>query len=559
MRLKDAAAAADVLVMGPDCGTAVVGGVALGFANVVRPGSGRHRRGLRHRRPAGHVPARRRRGRAEPLPRCRRAATCRRPSAGRSTRQALAALADDPATETVARGLQAAGTPRCSPTSRRMPPSWACRCTGRRSGAGRPDLTAAVEAFLAGRGPRPVPTWPVTRSRRRSDRGRWPSAPARLRGLFCGGTLADEAMLVAGGELGGIRCNIPLAPELALGADLRDPGHVVIDFGDDGLTRGRAHPMIDPTLRLERIAARGRRPHAAACCCSTSCSATAPTPTRPPSSRTPCGRPARPPRADGRDAAGRRLADRHRRRPAGLERAAPSRSPTAGASVLLSNAAATRHALAPAREPRDRRRPADPPATDPCAACSRPTRSSRPPGSRCSPTRCAHQAVPVTETAVAAADGRHRRPTSPASWRDPRRAAANALALRADDRRRRRPRRRAAGPRGAGPRARHLPARRAAARVGAGLRADARRPHRRDALRGPGRHRRGRRGRASPQATVRRSSRATTATPSARWPASSARRCGSTSCATTCTATRRGARSTRASARCCATAPTVPR
>ncbi len=39
VRLKDAAAAADVLVMGPDCGTAVVGGVALGFANVVSSGS----------------------------------------------------------------------------------------------------------------------------------------------------------------------------------------------------------------------------------------------------------------------------------------------------------------------------------------------------------------------------------------------------------------------------------------------------------------------------------------------------------------------------------------
>jgi FdrA protein len=30
---------------------------------------------------------------------------------------------------------------------------------------------------------------------------------------------------------------------------------VVIDFGDDALTAGRAHPMIDPTLRLEAIAA----------------------------------------------------------------------------------------------------------------------------------------------------------------------------------------------------------------------------------------------------------------------------------------------------------------
>ena len=34
IRLKDAAAEHDgVLVMGPDCGTAVVGGVGLGFAN----------------------------------------------------------------------------------------------------------------------------------------------------------------------------------------------------------------------------------------------------------------------------------------------------------------------------------------------------------------------------------------------------------------------------------------------------------------------------------------------------------------------------------------------
>jgi FdrA protein len=36
--LKCLAAQRDVLVMGPDCGTAVVGGLGLGFANVVRPG-----------------------------------------------------------------------------------------------------------------------------------------------------------------------------------------------------------------------------------------------------------------------------------------------------------------------------------------------------------------------------------------------------------------------------------------------------------------------------------------------------------------------------------------
>src|SRR6476619_6198132 len=67
-------------------------------------------------------------------------------------------------------------------------------------------------------------------------------------------------MLVASGALGGIRSNIPLAPELALDAGLRADDHVVIDFGDDTLTRGRAHPMIDPSLRLERLAAEAADP-----------------------------------------------------------------------------------------------------------------------------------------------------------------------------------------------------------------------------------------------------------------------------------------------------------
>ena len=38
VRLKEVAAERGLLVMGPDCGTAVVGGIGLGFANVVQPG-----------------------------------------------------------------------------------------------------------------------------------------------------------------------------------------------------------------------------------------------------------------------------------------------------------------------------------------------------------------------------------------------------------------------------------------------------------------------------------------------------------------------------------------
>ena len=174
VRLKDAAAAADVLVMGPDCGTAHVGGVALGFANVVRPGLGRHRRGLGHRRPAGDVPARRRRGRPQPLPRGRRPrphGRRRRPLHPAGARRARRR----PGHRDRARGVQAPGrrgARRPRGVCRRARPA---RCTGRCSAPGRPDLTAAVEAVLAAEG-HAVPTWPATASRPPTTR-RWPPGP----------------------------------------------------------------------------------------------------------------------------------------------------------------------------------------------------------------------------------------------------------------------------------------------------------------------------------------------------------------------------------------------
>jgi FdrA protein len=67
-------------------------------------------------------------------------------------------------------------------------------------------------------------------------------------------------MLLAGETLGPIRSNIPLAPGLALDDSLTAPAHLMVDFGDDALTTGRAHPMIDSTLRLERFAAQAADP-----------------------------------------------------------------------------------------------------------------------------------------------------------------------------------------------------------------------------------------------------------------------------------------------------------
>lgn len=71
-----------------------------------------------------------------------------------------------------------------------------------------------------------------------------------LRALFTGGTLADEAMKYLG-EYYEIYSNIPLTEDRHI-KHLRDKkGHTCLDLGEDQFTRGRPHPMIDPMTRSE--------------------------------------------------------------------------------------------------------------------------------------------------------------------------------------------------------------------------------------------------------------------------------------------------------------------
>lgn len=250
--LKRAAHDAGVLVMGPDCGTAIVSGVALGFANVVRPG------------PVGLVAAS---GTGAQQVSCLLdmagvgvshvlgvgGRDLKEEVGGLATLDALAALDADPATERVL----LVSKPPAPPVAAAVTDAAGRLSVPVRSAAlspESPDLTAAVEALLADMG-LDVPVWP---SRPGPAEAAVPGAA--LKGLYSGGTLADEAMLLASPALGGIRSNIPLQPELGLdlappAQDLSATGHVVLDFGDDALTVGRAHPMIDPTLRLEAIEA----------------------------------------------------------------------------------------------------------------------------------------------------------------------------------------------------------------------------------------------------------------------------------------------------------------
>jgi len=60
-------------------------------------------------------------------------------------------------------------------------------------------------------------------------------------------------MAVVASVAGPVASNIPLRPEWRLADSSRSEGHTFVDFGDDALTEGRAHPMIDPGLRNERL------------------------------------------------------------------------------------------------------------------------------------------------------------------------------------------------------------------------------------------------------------------------------------------------------------------
>lgn len=223
--LKRTAAERGVLVMGPDCGTAVVDGVGLGFANATSPG------------PVGLVAA--------------SGTGCQQILAlldhagvgvshalgvggrdlstevgGLATRQALRRLDADASVELIVLvskppAAEVASAITAYADGLATPVMYALL------GPGQLDLTEATERVLARLG-RDVPTWPV------SGKASPPTSGSTLQGLFVGGTLAGEARLIADEALG--------------------EGHTFIDFGDDAYTTGRAHPMIDPTLRLEHLA-----------------------------------------------------------------------------------------------------------------------------------------------------------------------------------------------------------------------------------------------------------------------------------------------------------------
>lgn len=262
VELKDEALRRGLLCMGPDCGTAYVNGVGLGFYNVVSPGR------------VGCIAAS---GTGLQAVVSRLAALGEGVSqgigvggrdlsaavGGKMTLFALEALAADPRTEAIvviskppAETLVPALEAAMAATGK---PVVVCCLGATRPGGKGVDwvdtLDGAAErvaADLAGRSwsPRAFTNPDDVRARLTRSKGAAEVAGRGILGLFTGGTLAHEAHLILESLLGPVDSN--------LGHPAPASPHRLLDLGDDAYTVGRPHPMIDPETRLELLRKDGR-------------------------------------------------------------------------------------------------------------------------------------------------------------------------------------------------------------------------------------------------------------------------------------------------------------
>jgi len=258
--LKQTAAEKGLLVMGPDCGTAIVNGVGLGFANRVRrgpiglvaaSGTGLQQVSARlHQLGSGVTHALGTGGRD--LSQAVGAVTAR---------QGLDLLSRDPETRVIVLvskppSPQVAGD--LLNTARLAGKPVVVDFIGHASSARRVDnlhfATTLDEAAdlavqLATSTPAAQPGLCPP------DLGLERFAPGQryLRGLFSGGTLAYEALLILRDYLPAVYSNAPLGKDHRLADSLVSQAHTIVDLGEDEFTVGRLHPMMDHDLRIRRL------------------------------------------------------------------------------------------------------------------------------------------------------------------------------------------------------------------------------------------------------------------------------------------------------------------
>ena len=250
--LKQLAHAQGLLLMGPDCGTAMIAGLPIAFANVVPRGSigivaasgtglqevacliARAGAGISHGIGVG--------GRDLYVE-----------VGATTTLDALDALARDPATQTIV----LISKPPAPEVARKVLDRVATinkPCVVCFLGLPNADMPAnaqfastlceAAEAALRF----PIAPKQIT----------LPKRSGKVRGLFCGGTTCAEAQIVFLAQNLAVTSNAPVP-----GAATSAP-HVFLDLGDDDYTRGKPHPMLEPDIRNDHVRAALAAPDTAA-------------------------------------------------------------------------------------------------------------------------------------------------------------------------------------------------------------------------------------------------------------------------------------------------------
>jgi FdrA protein len=248
LELKKEARSLGRLVMGPDCGTALIAGVPLAFANLVRRGDigivgasgtgiqevttliSKAGGGISHAIGVG--------GR-----------DLSREIGGISTLMAIDALDEDPGTrhivliskpphpdvmktvlERVSKSMKKFTVCFLGAGGMELPPNarFAPTLKGAAEGAlGRSIAGASLHIKAV------------------------PTKPGHVVGLYSGGTLCAEAQVLLMHEGRSVMSNVPIKGASSL-ADNRQADRI-IDLGSDEYTKGRPHPMIDPSVRDEML------------------------------------------------------------------------------------------------------------------------------------------------------------------------------------------------------------------------------------------------------------------------------------------------------------------
>jgi FdrA protein len=271
--LKEIASNRNLLVMGPDCGTAIINHVVLGFGNAVRPGpigivsaSGTglqevstmiHRKGLGISQAVGTG-----------------GGDLSDTVGGIMTRQALHLLQEDKDTKAIVviskpPGEKTMRTVLSTIRKSRKPivinflgANVAPARLGKHRWVRTLGEAANTACALVG-GPAAGVKADDESKIAFAEASQFSKSQRYVRGLYAGGTLCYEAQVVLEPKLGPIYSNVPLDKRYTIGGTAKSKGNTCVDMGAEEFVVGRAHPMIDFTLRKLRITEEAKDPETA--------------------------------------------------------------------------------------------------------------------------------------------------------------------------------------------------------------------------------------------------------------------------------------------------------